>query len=192
MNPATAIRSGRSVIITIGGLHASQDPCIIKTLLGSCIAACLYDPITRIGGMNHFMLPENQDSGGGSASELTRFGVNAMDQLIGVMMRLGADRRRFVAKIFGGAHVLETSEHAESVPKKNIRFIRTFLEEEGFPLLAEDVGGYNARQVQFSATEGMARVRKLASNATRSKLLVKERAKIVEPPPAFGAITLFD
>ena len=92
--------------------------------------------------MNHFMLPHG--SGDGTEGDLTRFGVHAMDYLIGAMMKLGGDRRRFVAKCFGGAHVLDMQESAAGVPQQNIAFIRSFLADEGFPMLAEDMGGYHA------------------------------------------------
>ncbi|MDH5512633.1 MAG: hypothetical protein OEY27_05390, partial [Gammaproteobacteria bacterium] len=93
--------------IHIGGLHASHQPLLLDTVLGSCIAACLYDPVLGMGGMNHFMLPEGSDPGDPTS---TRYGVNAMELLISDLMKLGADRRRFQAKIFGGGHVLNIRE----------------------------------------------------------------------------------
>src|SRR5438132_1489223 len=113
------------VTIHIGGVYASERPTIIKTLLGSCVAVCLHDPERAVGGMNHFMLPR----GDGDDAEAGRFGVHAMDLLIGAIMKAGGDRRRLVAKVFGGANVLELSGSVVDVPRRNIDFARPFLEE---------------------------------------------------------------
>jgi len=111
------VKSGE-VTIHIGGVYASERPTIIKTLLGSCVAVCLHDPERAVGGMNHFMLPR----GDGDDAEAGRFGVHAMDLLIGAIMKAGGDRRRLVAKVFGGAHVLEISGSVVDVPRRNIDF----------------------------------------------------------------------
>lgn len=134
------------VTIHIGGLRASREPLVIDTVLGSCIAACLYDPETRIGGMNHFMLPEGVDPKNPNS---TRYGVHAMELLIRDLMKLGAGRSRFRAKIFGGGHVLKIRESAKGVPQRNIDFVRRFLESEQIPIVKEDVGGYQPRRVLF-------------------------------------------
>jgi chemotaxis receptor (MCP) glutamine deamidase CheD len=182
-------RADDGVTLYIGGIHVSRHPVIIKTLLGSCISVCLWDPPTRIGGMNHFMLPR----GGGSSygSDAARFGVHAMDCLIGEMMKLGADRRRLVAKVFGGAHVLDIKVSAVGVPQQNIEFIREFLQSEGMRILAEDMGGYHPRHVHFFTENGRARVKRLTSSRARTEVLGQER--VPEPaPPRYGDITLFE
>jgi chemotaxis protein CheD len=139
--------------------------------------------------MNHFMLPRG--SGDGTSGDLTRFGVQAMDVLVGAMMKLGGDRRRFVAKCFGGAHVLNMQESASGVPQQNIAFIRSFLVEEGFSLLAEDMGGYHPRHVRFYTATGRAQVKRVDGVQSRSRLLAREQARAVDLPK-FGAIELFD
>ena len=145
------------VTIYVGGVHASQEPTIIKTLLGSCIAVCLFDPSTQIGGMNHFMLPNSSD--GGDRGAPLRFGIPAMDYLIGMMLTLGATHDRFVANIFGGGHVLKSVESVSSVPQRNIDFSRKFLADAGIPVLTEDVGGGHTRHVTFQTHTGRAFVR---------------------------------
>src|SRR5262245_44710338 len=104
------------VTLYIGDLRASAEPLLIKTLLGSCIAVTLWDPDTGAGGMNHFMLPRAFTGPGPDSS---RFGVHAMDLLIGGVMKAGGDRRRFVAKVFGGGHVLGLPDVEDSVPRQN-------------------------------------------------------------------------
>ncbi len=137
--------------IHIGGLHASRVPVMLDTVLGSCIAACLYDPVLGMGGMNHFMLPEGFDPGDPTS---TRYGVNAMELLISNLMKLGADRRRFQAKIFGGGHVLNIRESLDGVPQRNIDFVKQFLETEQIPVICEDLGGYQPRRVLFATHTG--------------------------------------
>jgi chemotaxis protein CheD len=179
----------KEVILYIGGVHASDESMIIKTLLGSCIAVCLWDPVSRVGGMNHFMLPRGADHA--SAPDASRFGVHAMDCLIGAMMKLGAHRSRLVAKVFGGAHVLDIKESAVGVPRQNIEFIRAFLDAEGFPVLSADVGGYHPRHVHFYTATGSARVKRVTSVQTRARLLAREEKQDTRPA-RYGDVTLFD
>ncbi len=167
-------------------MHASREPALIRTLLGSCIAVCLFDPVAAVGGMNHFMLPRGNAGDGDPA----RFGVHAMDCLIGSMMKLGGDRRRFVAKIFGGAHVLAIKESVLGVPQRNIDFIREFLREEGFPILGEDVGGYHPRHVHFYTSTGRARCKRVTSGGAHVPRVVNELRRPV-PAPRVGEVTLF-
>ena len=85
----------KEITLHVGGVHASAEPSMIKTLLGSCVAVCLWDERARVGGMNHFLLPDGRPDG--PHDEATRFGVHAMDCLVGEMLKLGADSRRMVA-----------------------------------------------------------------------------------------------
>ena len=181
----TSVR--RTVSLYIGDLHAANEPTLIKTLLGSCIAVCLWDPQTQVGGMNHFMLPRSAAVADGEAS---RFGVHAMDLLIGELHKKGADRRRFSAKVFGGGHVLGVPEAEDSVPRQNIAFIRQFLQDEGFTVVAEDIGGRDARHVHFETHTGRAWVKRIPSEQAGSRLARRERS--TQPAAAFGDVTLFD
>lgn len=141
----------RRITIHIGGLQTSREPLLLDTVLGSCIAACLYDPVLGMGGMNHFMLPEGSDPGDPTS---TRYGVNAMELLISDLMKIGADRRRFQAKIFGGGHVLNIRESLDGVPQRNIDFVKRFLEAEQIPVVREDLGGFQPRRVLFHTHTG--------------------------------------
>lgn len=146
-NPSPAGRPDiPRVTIHIGGLRTSREPLVIDTVLGSCIAACLYDPEAQIGGMNHFMLPDGIDPNNPNSA---RYGVYAMELLISELMKLGASRKRFKAKVFGGGHVLKIRESASGVPARNIEFVRRFLNNEQIPVVKEDVGGYQPRRVLF-------------------------------------------
>ena len=92
----------KTATIIVGGVFASREPAVVTTLLGSCIAACLFDPVAGVGGMNHFLLPGTV----GQTEGCTRYGVHAMELLINDIMKLGGDRRRLKAKVFGGAQVM--------------------------------------------------------------------------------------
>ena len=131
--------------IHIGGVFSSAKPAVVRTVLGSCVAACLFDPELELGGMNHFMLP----SGAEDSGRPTRFGVHAMEVLINDLLHLGAERVRLQAKIFGGAHVLRMQSATIQVPERNIDFIRDFLEAEQIPVVGERLGGSHPLQIYF-------------------------------------------
>lgn len=140
------------VTIHIGGVYGSAKPAVIYTLLGSCVAVCLFEPLNAIGAMNHILLP-----GEATLKQLnaaTRFGINAMELLINRMMQLGADRRKFVAKIFGGAHVLPSISPENGVGRKIFDFVAEFLENERIPLISKDIGGRKGRKVWFHTDTG--------------------------------------
>jgi len=157
------------VVIRIGALYVSNTPVVLDTVLGSCISACLYDEEAKIGGMNHFMLPQSAEINPPTAA---RYGVQAMEILITRLMKMGADRRRLKAKVFGGGHVLQTLESADSVPQKNIEFIRRFMVTEKIPVVHEDVGGRRTRRVLFLPHSGEVHLKRLQtqeSMATRKE-----------------------
>lgn len=187
---SVSLRTGRDhvlreVTIYIGDVYAGGQPTLVKTLLGSCISVCLWDPETGVGGMNHFMLPRALAN---KAEESSRFGIHAMDLLIGAIMKAGGERARLRAKVFGGGHVLGIAESEDSVPRQNIKFVREFMRLEGFPVLASDVGGHAARQVHFETHSGRALVKRLRSAEVRSQIANEEQKPQV---PAFGEVTLF-
>lgn len=144
-------------VIHIGDVLASRRPIIIHTVLGSCIAVCLRDPVSNIGGMNHFMLPGKVLCGDASS----RYGIHAMELLINQCMTKGADRRCLEAKVFGGGHMFRTRSTEAGVPQANIRFALGFLQTEGIPVLAKDVGGYQAREVFYYTESGRALLKRI-------------------------------
>ncbi len=145
--------------IHIGGVFASRDAAVIYTLLGSCIAVCLRDPVAQIGGMNHFMLPASAEGEAGSA----RYGVQAMELLINACMKQGADRNRLEAKVFGGGHVLRVRESADNVPRSNIKFALGFLQTECIPIVSRDLGGYAGREIYFFTATGKTLLKRMPS-----------------------------
>ncbi|MDX2009282.1 MAG: chemotaxis protein CheD, partial [Myxococcaceae bacterium] len=170
------------VVINVGEMHASDRPVEIKTLLGSCVAACLYDPVTRIGGMNHFLLPDSSDHGGDPA----RFGVHAMEMLINALMKLGADRRRLEGKLFGGGNVLGAVARRPTVGERNSAFAREFLAREGIPIRGERLLSDCGTDVRFWPHEGRVFIRDIATT-----LLDLSREKVAPALPAGGDVELF-
>ena len=185
------MRRGDQVSIHIGGVFATREPTVIKTLLGSCIAACLRDPVTGVGGMNHFMLPATLN--GNAEDNLSRFGVHAMEMLIGEIQKLGGERARLQAKVFGGGHVLQIADSPNGVPQQNIRFIREFLRTERVPLLAHDLGGCLARYVLFDTGSGKVRMKRLSGATGLTTVAERDHeAEAQRKVEQYGDITLFD
>lgn len=152
-----------SAKILPGEYFVTRSDEAITTVLGSCIAACIRDPLTRVGGMNHFMLPEDGSTGKSSWIEgpgglATRYGSYAMESLINELMKLGARRDRLEVKLFGGGRILSTMT---DVGQKNIAFAREFLKMEGFKIAAEDVGDVHPRRVLYFPSTGVAMLKRL-------------------------------
>jgi chemotaxis protein CheD len=136
-----------------GGRYATKSGADIKTLLGSCVAACLYDPDAKVAGLNHFLLaaPRYSKTMSFVETEAGRYGIHAMELLINDMVKLGAARSRLRAKIFGGASVLGFAEGTRflCVNEVNQRFIRDYLSTERIPIVSEDLGGSLGRVIHF-------------------------------------------
>jgi chemotaxis protein methyltransferase CheR len=156
--------------IIVGEVRASSRPEWITTLLGSCVATCLYDDVNHVGGMNHFMLPSSDCKPFESAS----YGVHAMEILINRIMNAGGERRYLKAKIFGGGNVIRTGQQWD-IGANNIAFAKQFLETEGFPLVASYTGGNVGMQIQFHTHSAKVLVRLLDQAITQS-LIHKEES----------------
>ncbi|HPX60732.1 MAG TPA: chemotaxis protein CheD [Deltaproteobacteria bacterium] len=149
-------KNGRYIRISIqpGGYYSTGEPAMITTLLGSCIAACLYDPEVKIIGMNHFMLSNTRYSQDLPiyATEAGKYGIHAMELLINDMLSKGARKNRMRAKVFGGASIMINREKVGNfacVGSVNCKFIREFLNSEGIPIVAENLGGTSGRVIHF-------------------------------------------
>ncbi|KQW40515.1 chemoreceptor glutamine deamidase CheD [Rhizobacter sp. Root404] len=162
-----------------------HEDILIMTTLGSCIAACLWDREAKVGGMNHFMLPEG-DAGSG------RYGSYAMELLINEMMKQGATRATMEAKVFGGGQVVDGMT-SMNIGERNTAFITDYLKTERIPIVSKDVLGIHARKVCFLPASGKAMVKRLA--ATNSAALVaQDRAAVQQAVPQStggGSVDLF-
>lgn len=134
----------------------TNQPEMITTVLGSCVSACIYDPETNCGGMNHFMLPGEEGRSKEDAS--ARYGLYAMESLINEILKHGARKSKLIAKLFGGGQIIE---NMTDVGQKNIRFAKTFLYSEGIELVSTDLGLIYPRKVKFFPSTGKAFVKRL-------------------------------
>jgi chemotaxis protein CheD len=143
-----------AVKILPGEYFVHNDDVVLMTVLGSCVAACLYDRSAGVGGMNHFLLPDGQDSS-------ARYGINAMEILINEMLKAGARRTSLEAKIFGGASVINGLTSI-NVGAQNVSFVEQFLASERIPIVSRDVLDIHPRKVCHFPQSGKALVKKLA------------------------------
>ena len=172
----------RRIHIVQGQYHVTTDRnVVLTTTLGSCVAACLRDPLAGVGGMNHFLLPEG-DPGGPDAF---RYGAYAMELLLNGLFAQGARRERLTAKLFGGAQL---ADRFYDIGGQNIAFARRFLRREGIPLDGGSVRGSHARRLQFWPVSG--RVRQLRLVRGEHAVFAAETAP--KPRPDWGAVELFE
>lgn len=149
-----------SIYLQPGQLAATAEPTVITTILGSCVAVCLSDLSSGIGGMNHFLLPLWAGTNGPSSA---RFGKVAIEALIARLVALGCARDRLRAKVFGGACVLRGFQKPAGghLGEKNSQVAFEELSRHGIPVLAQDIGGTNGRKLQFYTDLGTVGVKRL-------------------------------
>ena len=180
-----------AVKILPGEYFVTQRDLVIVTVLGSCVSVCLRDHVSGIGGMNHFMLPGNNDGGISPISASARYGVYAMELLINHLLKLGARRNCFEAKVFGGGSVLRGMT-ANNVGERNVEFVRDYLATENILVVAEDLLDIYPRKVYYFPATGRVMVKKLKSlhNTTLLDREMEYSMRIKRVPVA-GDIDLF-
>jgi chemotaxis protein CheD len=176
-----------SVKVLPGEFYVESQEMLIATTLGSCIAACLWDRQRRIGGLNHFMLP---DGPGGGAADGGRYGAFAMDQLIGEMVKRGAQRGSMEAKIFGGGAVIDGMESIQ-IGERNTRFVIEYLQAERIPIVSKDVMDKYPRKVCYLPHSGKALIKRLQPRATQTLIAADQLARQRAAAPAGGTVDLF-
>lgn len=174
-----------AVKILPGEYFVHNEDMLIMTTLGSCIAACIYDRNAKVGGMNHFMLPDGAGDSG-------RYGSYAMELLINEMMKRGASRLTMEAKVFGGGQVV-SGMTTMNVGERNTTFVMDYLKTERIPVVSKDVLDVYPRKVCFLPGSGKAMVKRLAPTNTDT-LLAQDRAAAQRAVPATtggGSVDLF-
>jgi chemotaxis protein CheD len=174
-----------AVKILPGEYFVHSEDMLIMTTLGSCIAACIYDRHAKVGGMNHFMLPEGAGDSG-------RYGSYAMELLINEMMKRGAQRMTMEAKVFGGGQVV-SGMTSMNVGERNTTFVMDYLKTERIPVVSKDVLDIYPRKVCFLPGSGKAMVKRLAP-ANTDALVAQDRAAVQRAVPAStggGSVDLF-
>ena len=153
---------GNSTFIHVGQIHIDVSPAAISTVLGSCVAVCLYDVRLGIGGMNHYLLP----FWNGNGLQSPKFGNIAIPKLIEAMVAKGSNPKTIEAKIFGGASMNVDRTETMMIGHKNVLVAKEILKEYNIPIVAEDIGGQNGRKIQFNLERGKV----LLKYATRTNL----------------------
>ncbi|MGO9132979.1 MAG: chemotaxis protein CheD [Methylovirgula sp.] len=148
----------------------TDDPnVVVTTLLGSCVAACIRDPIAKVGGINHFLLPGSEMRGKNQEAE--RYGVHLMELLVNGLLQRGARRDRLEAKLFGGAR---TIEGLSDIGSRNADFAEKFLHNEDIAVVGGSLGGEAGRRLQFWPVSGRA----------RQAVMAADKRIPLAPPPA--------
>lgn len=173
-----------------GDYAVSDEPILLTTVLGSCVAACIYAPDKRMGGINHFLLPHAGASDRDSTS--FRYGIHAMEVLINSLLRKGAERDSLVLKVCGAADVV--SGLSNRVGQANAAFIKLYAMHEQLNLQAQDLGGDNPRRVVFDPQSGSMKVKRLMRHLSKEQVQVETRqAEKLEQEVIHSAeVELFD
>ena len=179
----------RLVRVSQAGYRVSSDRDVtLTTTLGSCIAVCIRDPVILCGGMNHFVLPANQDGKMEVHSFAMRYGSYSIERLINHIIARGGVRGRLEIKVFGGGNMFDSQVR---VGDRNVDFVESYLEAEGLPIVAADLRGNQARRIRYNAVTGRILMKKLPRPETA--IFDEEKAlpiaRIVRE--STGSITLF-
>lgn len=162
---------------------------VLVTVLGSCVTACIRDPMAGVGGMNYFMLPHDGSGGWGDDLRSTRFGNFAMEKLVNELIKAGCSRERMEIKVFGGGNVTDTSN---AIGSDNADFVLRYLAAEGLRCAAQDLGGTQPRRIHYYPATGRV-VRRLLGASERAVVTREERDygnRLTEQKPS-GEIELF-
>jgi len=181
-----------AIKILPGEFYVTSEEIALTTTLGSCVAACIHDPVACIGGMNHFMLPDSSGERNTSVvSSSARYGTFAMELLLNQLYAAGASRRRLQARVFGGAHVLPGAS-VSHVGKRNAEFVRDFLRRETIELVGHKLAGTDALKVCFFPATGKTWVKPLpVSDVGSVARLEVEHARRIRRQPTGGDVELF-
>jgi chemotaxis protein CheD len=176
----------KRVHVVQGEQHVSDDPSVVlTTLLGSCVAACMRDPVAGVGGMNHFLLPGGKAYASDVQAE--RHGVHAMELLVNALLQRGARRERLEAKLFGGARLIDG---LTDVGMQNAGFAERFLADEGIKYVGGSLRGEHGRKIQFWPVSGRAR-QSLMEREKVQVFDVERRIRPVAPVESDGSVELF-
>ncbi|HQT46773.1 MAG TPA: chemotaxis protein CheD [Acidocella sp.] len=178
----------RRINIVQGEQHVDSNPdVVLTTLLGSCVAACIWDSEAGVGGMNHFLLPGGERDARESAGASMRYGVYAMELLVNGLLRKGAQRGRLQAKVFGGACMMQG---LTDVGELNAAFTERFLRAENIPLIGGSLRGSHGRRIQFWPSSGRAR-QAFLKHEPKAIFQEERDAALQKSPGNAGLVELF-
>ena len=173
-----------------GEFFVSAEDIVLSTVLGSCVAACIWDRSARIGGMNHFMLPAEGAAGDAWAGASGRYGVFAMEQLINELLKRGAKKAYLEAKVFGGGAVLRAITSL-NIGERNAAFVLEFCRNEGLRVVAQDLLDVHPRRVVFFPATGRALSKKLATADAAVAVFEQQYTAKINTAEVAGDIELF-
>lgn len=186
-----SVESMNSIKILPGEFYVTSGNEKIETVLGSCISACVRDPVAGVGGMNHFMLPMDKNIANvrTELADANRYGNYAMENMINTVLKQGGQRSRLEFKIFGGGRIMS---NMTNVGWYNIGFTFDYLFTEGFRVISQDIGDIYPRKIVYYPLSGRVRVRRL--NAMHTQSLVDQESQYrskVDSRVVEGDIELF-
>ena len=162
---------------------------MLVTILGSCVTACIRDPLAGVGGMNHFMLPESAGAGWDTASASMRYGNVAMERLINDILKRGGSRERLEIKVFGGGNVMNGTTN---IGHRNAEFVEQYLAAEGLPIAAHHLRGNLPRRVHYFPATGKVMLLELQRSEQEEVVRSEDSYKHkIEVEPAAGSVELF-
>lgn len=177
-----------------GEYYVTNQDEMITTVLGSCVAACIRDVVTGVGGMNHFMLPETSENRLNARDEAvvgnaTRYGNYAMEHLINSILQNGGKRKNLEVKLFGGGKIIAT---LGDVGARNIRFVLDYVDTEALKLVSQDLGDIYPRKVNFFPMTGRVRMKKIKDLHNQTIFLrEKQYSSSIKNAPVEGSVELF-
>lgn len=162
---------------------------MLVTILGSCVTACIRDPLIGVGGMNHFMLPESAGAGWDTASASMRYGNVAMERLINDILKRGGARERLEIKVFGGGNVMNGTTN---IGHRNAEFVEQYLAAEGLPIAAHHLRGNLPRRVHYFPATGRVMLLELQRSEREEVVRSEDTYKHkIEVEPEAGSVELF-
>lgn len=181
-----------AVKVLPGEYYVTGEDMVLVTVLGSCVTACVRDPLYGIGGMNHFMLPDAGQDAGEAALTSARYGGYAMEMLINTLLKQGARREALEAKVFGGGAVMSSLSQSQ-VGERNVQFVLDYMKLENIPVLSSDLGNVYPRKVYFFPKSGRVLQRKLLTIPNET-IFEREREyrSSISKAPASGDVVLFN
>lgn len=173
--------------------YVTKQDVVLTTVLGSCVAACIRDETIGVGGMNHFMLPDDESAGSDRVlSASMRYGCYALEVLINDLLKAGARRERLEAKVFGGGAVLANMTTL-NIGDRNAEFVLRYLKTEEIRVAAQDLRGPHARRVSYFPQTGLALVRRLTRQDDQVVVERNERAlaRVISATSPSSGVELF-
>lgn len=154
-----------------GEFFVSAEPMIVYTVLGSCVSACIRDPLAGVGGMNHFMLPQPKNASTDSWGESTRYGSYAMESLINDILKRGGVKSRLEVKLFGAGRIYDGNI---DVGARNAEWVLEYIKTEGLTACKTDLGDILPRKIYYFTESGRVLMKKI-ENVKNDTIATRER-----------------